>query len=152
MISYQNIQLYYSYSSALNIIRRHKTENIIECHLNWFSRLCRVYYNNQVFKFAGDEWIGKRCSSRKRKKMTNTTDVSDRKMTRLRQGVNLICEWHVRIKDEAKITSRRADWDDSLIPIRGVDPCWTPGHVPPNIWRPWDIWDQWSAQYLGPNI
>ena len=46
--------------------------------------------------------------------MTNTTDVFDMKMTRFRQGVNLICEWHVRIKDEAKITSRRADWDDII--------------------------------------
>ena len=35
---------------------------------------------------------------------------------------------------------------------RGVDPGWTPGHVPPNIWRLWDIWDQRSAQYLGPNV
>ena len=49
--------------------------------------------------------------------MTNTTDVSDMKMTRLRQGVDLICEWYVRIKDGAKITSRRADWDDIIIAI-----------------------------------
>ena len=27
------------------------------------------------------------------------------------------------------------------ISSRDVDPGWTPGHVPPNIWRPWDIWD-----------
>ena len=46
--------------------------------------------------------------------MTNMTDVSDMKMTRLRQEVNLICEQHVRIEDEAKITSRRADWDDII--------------------------------------
>ena len=37
-------------------------------------------------------YLLKRCSCRKRKEMTNTTDVSDMKMTRLRQGVNLICE------------------------------------------------------------
>ena len=49
--------------------------------------------------------------------MTNTTDVSDMKMTRLRQGVNLICECHVRIEDEAKIRSRRADWDDIIAEI-----------------------------------
>ena len=30
-------------------------------------------------------------------------------MTRFKQGVDLICEWHVRIEDEAKVTSRRAD-------------------------------------------
>ena len=46
--------------------------------------------------------------------MTNTTDVSGMKMTRFRQGVDLICERHVRIEDEAKITSRRADWDDII--------------------------------------
>ena len=43
--------------------------------------------------------------------MTNTTVFSDMKMTRFRKGVDLIC---VRIEDEAKITSRRADWDDII--------------------------------------
>ena len=46
--------------------------------------------------------------------MTNTTDVPDMKTTRFRQGVDLIWEWHVNIEDEAKITSRRADWDDII--------------------------------------
>ena len=36
------------------------------------------------------------------------------KTTRFRQGVNLICELHVRIEDEVKITRRRADWDDII--------------------------------------
>ena len=41
-----------------------------------------------IIKFAGDEWIGKRYGCRTRKEMTNTTDVSYMKMTRLRQWVN----------------------------------------------------------------
>ena len=43
--------------------------------------------------------------------MKNTTDVSEWK----RQEDDLICEWHVRIEDEAKITSIRADWDDIIV-------------------------------------
>ena len=40
------------------------------------------------------------------KKMTNSTDVSDMKMTRFGYRVDLIRERHVRVKDEAKIASR----------------------------------------------
>ena len=42
--------------------------------------------------------------------MTNSTDVSDMKMTRFGYRVDLIRERYVRVKDEAKIASR--DWDD----------------------------------------
>ena len=38
--------------------------------------------------------------------MTNSTDVSDMKMTRFGYRVDLIRERHVRVKDEAKIASR----------------------------------------------
>ena len=38
--------------------------------------------------------------------MTNSTNVSDVKMTRLEYRVDLIRERHVRVKDEAKIASR----------------------------------------------
>ena len=41
--------------------------------------------------------------------MTNSTDVSDMKMTRFGYRVDLIRE---RVKDEAKIESRGTDWDD----------------------------------------
>ena len=42
--------------------------------------------------------------------MTNSTDVSDMKMTRFGYRVDLIRERHVRVKDEAKIVSRGTDW------------------------------------------
>ena len=38
--------------------------------------------------------------------MTNSTDVSDVKMTRYGYRFDLIRERHVRVKDEAKIASR----------------------------------------------
>ena len=44
--------------------------------------------------------------------MTNSTDVSDVKMTRFGYRVNLIRERHVRVKGEAKIASKETDWDD----------------------------------------
>ena len=44
--------------------------------------------------------------------MTNSTDVSDVKMTRFGNRVYLFRERHVRVKDEAKIASR--DWDDII--------------------------------------
>jgi len=43
--------------------------------------------------------------------MTNSTDVSDVKMTRFGYRVDLVEERHVRVKDEAKIASRGTDWD-----------------------------------------
>ena len=43
--------------------------------------------------------------------MTNSTDVSDVKMTRFGYRVDLIRERHVRVKDEAKIASR----DDIIV-------------------------------------
>ena len=46
-----------------------------------------------------------------RKKMMNSTDVSDVKMTR----VDLISEIHVSVKYEAKITSRGTDWDGTAM-------------------------------------
>ena len=46
--------------------------------------------------------------------MTNSTDVSDMKMTRFGYRVDLIREGHVRVKDEAKIASRGTDWDDII--------------------------------------
>ena len=46
--------------------------------------------------------------------MTNSTDVSDMKMTRFRYRVDLIRERHVRVTDEAKIVSRGTDWDDMI--------------------------------------
>ena len=61
-----------------------------------------------LVKFAGDKWICK-CGCRKRKKLTNSTNVSDVEMTRFRQRVDLIRERHVRVKDEAKIASRGTD-------------------------------------------
>ena len=53
-------------------------------------------------------------TDRKRKKMTNSTDVLDVEMTRFGQRVDLIRERHVRVKDEAKIVSRGTDWDDII--------------------------------------
>ena len=47
--------------------------------------------------------------------MTNSTDVSDVKMTRFGNRVDLIRERHVRVKDEAKIASRGTDWDDIIV-------------------------------------
>ena len=44
--------------------------------------------------------------------MTNSTDVSNVKMTRFGYGVDLIRERDVRVKDEAKIARRGTDWDD----------------------------------------
>ena len=49
--------------------------------------------------------------------MTNSTDVSDMKMTRFGYRVDLIRERHVRVKDEAKIASRGTDWDDIIVYI-----------------------------------
>ena len=46
--------------------------------------------------------------------MTNSTDVSDMKMTRFGYRVDLIRERHVGVKDEAKIASRGTDWDDII--------------------------------------
>ena len=46
--------------------------------------------------------------------MTNSTDVSDMKMTRFGYRVDLIRKGHVRVKDEAKIASRGTDWDDII--------------------------------------
>ena len=46
--------------------------------------------------------------------MTDSTDVSDVKMTRFGYRVDLIRERHVRVKDEAKIASRGTDWDDII--------------------------------------
>ena len=46
--------------------------------------------------------------------MTNSTDVSDVKMTRFGYRVDFFRERHVRVKDEAKIASRRTDWDDII--------------------------------------
>ena len=46
--------------------------------------------------------------------MTNSTDVSDMKMTRFGYRVDLIRERHVRVKDEAKIASRGTDWMSSM--------------------------------------
>ena len=60
----------------------------------------------------------KGCGCRKRKKRTNSTDVSDVKMTRLiGNRVDLFRERHVRVKDEAKIASRGTDWDDIIAEI-----------------------------------
>ena len=42
--------------------------------------------------------------------MTNSTDVSDMKMTRFGYRFDLIRERHVRVKDEAKIASRGTDF------------------------------------------
>ena len=50
----------------------------------------------------------------KEKKMTNSTDVSDVKMTRFGNRVDLFRERHGRVKDEAKIASRGTDWDDII--------------------------------------
>ena len=50
--------------------------------------------------------------------MTNSTDVSDMKMTRLGYRVYLIRERHVRVKDKAKIASRGTDWDDIIADMR----------------------------------
>ena len=47
--------------------------------------------------------------------MTNSTDVSDVKMTRFGYRIDLISERHVRVKDEAKIASRGTDWDDNIM-------------------------------------
>ena len=41
--------------------------------------------------------------------MTDSTDVSDMKMTRFGYRVDLIRERHVRVEDEAKIASRGTD-------------------------------------------
>ena len=49
--------------------------------------------------------------------MTNSTDVSDVKMTRFGYRVDLISERHVSVKDEAKIASRGTDWDDVIAEI-----------------------------------
>ena len=46
--------------------------------------------------------------------MTNSTDVSDVKMTRFGNRVDLFRERLVRVKDEAKIASRGTDWDDII--------------------------------------
>ena len=46
--------------------------------------------------------------------MTNSTDVSDVKMTRFGKRVDLIRVRHVRVKDEAKIASRETNWDDII--------------------------------------
>ena len=46
--------------------------------------------------------------------MTDSTDVSDVKMTRFGNRVDLIRKRHVRVKDEAKIASRGTDWDDII--------------------------------------
>ena len=42
--------------------------------------------------------------------MTNSTVVSDMKMTRFGYIVDLIRERHVRVKDEAKIVSNKNHW------------------------------------------
>ena len=47
--------------------------------------------------------------------MTNSTDVSDVKMTRFGNRVDLFRERHVRVKDEAKIASRGTNWDDIIV-------------------------------------
>ena len=49
--------------------------------------------------------------------MTDSTDVSDVKMTRFGNRVYLFRKRHVRVKDEAKIASRGTDWDDSTLPL-----------------------------------
>ena len=67
-----------------------------------------------IVKFAGDKGISKSCGCRKRKKMTDSTDVSDVKMTRFGNRVYLFRKRHVRVKDEAKIASRGTDWDDII--------------------------------------
>ena len=46
--------------------------------------------------------------------MTNSTNVTDMKMTRFGYRVDLIRERHVGVKDEAKISSRGTDWDDII--------------------------------------
>ena len=46
--------------------------------------------------------------------MTNLTDVSDMKMTRFGYRVDLIRERHVRVKDEAEISSRETDREDFI--------------------------------------
>ena len=46
--------------------------------------------------------------------MTNSTDVSDMKMTRFGYRVDLIRERHVRVKDETKIARRGTDWDNII--------------------------------------
>ena len=50
--------------------------------------------------------------------MTNLTDVSDVKMIGFGYRVDLIRERHVRVKDEAKIASRRTDWNNDIIAER----------------------------------
>ena len=47
--------------------------------------------------------------------MTDSTDVSDVKMTRFGNRVYLFRKRHVRVKDEAKIASRGTDWDDIML-------------------------------------
>ena len=47
--------------------------------------------------------------------MTNSTDVSDMKMTRFGYRVDLIRERHVRVKNEAKIASRELTGMISLL-------------------------------------
>ena len=46
--------------------------------------------------------------------MTDSTDVSDVKMTRFGNRVYLFRKRHARVKDEAKIASRGTDWDDII--------------------------------------
>ena len=46
--------------------------------------------------------------------MTYSTDVSDVKMTRFGNRVDLFRERHARVKDETKIASRGTDWDDII--------------------------------------
>ena len=53
--------------------------------------------------------ICKSCGCGKREEMTNSTGVSNVKMTRFGNRVDLFRERHVRVKDEAKITSRGTD-------------------------------------------
>ena len=70
--------------------------------VNCNSQVCWKHVNLQ------EQWLYKR------KKMTNSTDVSNMKMTRFRYRVDSIRERHVRVKDEAKIASRGTDWDDII--------------------------------------
>ena len=62
--------------------------------------------NSQVCWRQLSEFARAVAVERGRIQMTNSTDISDVKMSRFGYRVDLIRERHVRVKDEAKIASR----------------------------------------------
>ena len=74
----------------------------------------KVNCNSQLSLLETREFARAVAAERGRRCMTDSTDVSDVKMTRFGNRVYLFRKRHVRVKDEAKIASRGTDWDDII--------------------------------------